>query len=138
MNRQRKASVTDSADLNKSSILTWIVVSRSFSQRNDLLLLSPCCKFVSKFVCDKRELWPDRSMYEHPVWSQTCSSIHPDTRRKKTHREIQPSSPYFGGEIESEYGKCGKKHANVSNISAAMADIDVWSGPLCSPDIDTQ
>jgi hypothetical protein len=33
-------------------------------------------------VNDNRELWPDRSTDEHPVWSKTCS-IHPDIGRKK-------------------------------------------------------
>jgi hypothetical protein len=44
----------------------WRIFSRSILW-NDLLLLSSSVS-VRVFVCPNRELWPDRSRYEHPVW----------------------------------------------------------------------
>jgi hypothetical protein len=57
-------------------------------------------------VCPNRELWPDRSTDEHPVWSKTCSihPVHSNTSRKKNHPKIQPFSPYLGGEMGRGYG----------------------------------
>jgi hypothetical protein len=96
-------------------ILTWKFFPVDFSQiiPTKWSTIAINVLKVSELVCDNRELWPDRSTDEHPVWSKRCS-IHPDTRLKKPHPKIQPSSPYFGGEMGRVW-KNVEKGANVRN-----------------------
>jgi hypothetical protein len=84
---------------------------------------------VCPCVCPYRELWPDRSRFEHPVWSKRCS-IHPDIRHKKTIRKVYHLPPYFGGEMGRGYGKCGKKRTKV-RLFPPMRKILMFCLHLC-------
>jgi hypothetical protein len=81
------------------------------------------CVHVSVCVCPNHELWPDRSTNEHAVWSKRCS-IHPDIVLKQTHPKIQPSSPYFGGEMGSGYGKMRKKVLMLQCLDRCGRNLD--------------
>jgi hypothetical protein len=90
------------------------------------------CMYVCVCVCPMRELWPDRSRFEHPVWSRRCC-IHPDIRHKKNIRKFHHIPPYFGGEMGRGYGKCGKERTKV-RLSRPLRKILMFS---LRPDVDT-
>jgi hypothetical protein len=82
-------------------------------------------------MCDNRELWPDRSTDEHPVWSKTCSS-HQDIRHKKPIQKFNHLPTYFGGESQ-KWGagmeKCANKALMLEFLDRCGRNLDHCVAP---------
>jgi hypothetical protein len=85
----------------------FLVFGRSFLNEMICLGRHLVCPSVCVSVCSNRELWPDRSTYEHPVWSKICS-IHPDTMRENCIRKFNYLPSIFGVKWGESMKKCEK------------------------------
>jgi hypothetical protein len=107
----------------------WFLADHFLMKWSAIVVVQCVRVSVCPSVCPYRELWPDRSRHEHPVWSKRCS-IHPDMRHKKPHPKIPPSSPLFWGWNGKGVWQLWKKCTKV-RLSRALRKILMFCLHTC-------